>query len=626
MQFNDTAFSDTAFSNTANDYPADSCVHEMFAIQAARTPAATAVLFRDERHSYAGIDTAANRLAHVLVARGVRRGDLVGLFLERGPDLVVAMLAALKAGAAYVPADPAHPMARVSSLLDTAGVHTVVTGGPVASDLAAAGVTAPLLDVADPAVAAAPGTAPEVKGERARRSLRHVHLRFDRPPERRRRRPPFDPAHVLRPAVHPLRSRRGVFGGGAGVVGRVRAGAVLAAAARRRLCAATRAEPRPGADRLARRRARGDEPLAVGRPVRAPRRPAPGRVRSGQPGRHRRRRARARAGAQDPPGVSGAAARARLRAGGKHGVRQLPSGDGRRLRPAAAADRHPDREHDDPPARRPPPAGGAGRRRRAVHGRRRSGPRISRPAGADGERFVACRPAPASGCTGPATWCAGARRGAGIPRPGRRPGEDPGLPGRARRDRGGRCTPTPRSGRRSCIAREDRPGDKRLVAYIVRARSRRRRHGRGVACTGSDSGLPEYMVPAAFVVLDALPLTANGKLDRARPARARPACAASQAARPAPSARRSCAGSSPRCSASPASAWHRHRRRLLRPRRALAARRPADQPDPAALGVELPLRALFDAPTVAELADHARRRPERPARVVPHATGLWSSA
>ncbi|MEE1752942.1 amino acid adenylation domain-containing protein, partial [Streptomyces sp. SP18CS02] len=125
----------TTWNDTAAGYPHDRCLHDLFAAQAARTPHATAVISGDERIGYAELDARANRLAHHLIGLGVTRGDLVGVLVERGPDLVTGILAALKCGAAYVPLDPDHPDDRIRSIVEGAGVHTAVTHSRLAGRL-----------------------------------------------------------------------------------------------------------------------------------------------------------------------------------------------------------------------------------------------------------------------------------------------------------------------------------------------------------------------------------------------------------------------------------------------------------------------------------------------------------
>ncbi|MDX2291130.1 MULTISPECIES: non-ribosomal peptide synthetase, partial [Streptomyces] len=103
------------------------CVHEVFEEQAARTPDATAVVFEGRGTAYGELNARANRLARHLTARGVRRGDTVGVLLERDTELVVAVLAVLKAGAGYTLLDPGLPAERVRAVASLAGTAHVVT-------------------------------------------------------------------------------------------------------------------------------------------------------------------------------------------------------------------------------------------------------------------------------------------------------------------------------------------------------------------------------------------------------------------------------------------------------------------------------------------------------------------
>jgi non-ribosomal peptide synthetase component F len=99
----------TGSASVLADRPADRCVHEIFAEQAARAPGRTAVACGTTRLTYAELDARANRVAHALAERGAGPDTLVGLCLDRGADLVVAVLGILKAGGAYLPLDPGTP-------------------------------------------------------------------------------------------------------------------------------------------------------------------------------------------------------------------------------------------------------------------------------------------------------------------------------------------------------------------------------------------------------------------------------------------------------------------------------------------------------------------------------------
>ncbi|MFE6871593.1 amino acid adenylation domain-containing protein, partial [Kitasatospora sp. NPDC057692] len=102
-------------------------VHELFEDQAARTPDSPAVSFAGTTLTYAELNARANRIAHALIARGAGPETLVGLGLERGIELVPALLGILKSGAAYLPLDPANPADRIAYIVDDARAPLIVT-------------------------------------------------------------------------------------------------------------------------------------------------------------------------------------------------------------------------------------------------------------------------------------------------------------------------------------------------------------------------------------------------------------------------------------------------------------------------------------------------------------------
>ncbi|WP_158566872.1 non-ribosomal peptide synthetase family protein [Actinomadura craniellae] len=122
------------------DAPADERVGrepvaEIFQRQARRTPDATAVEFEDRALTYRELNESANRLARALRGRGAAAGARVGIFLDRGPEMIVALLAVLKSGAAYVPLDPAYPQDRIEYMLADSAASVVVTCGSLAGRL-----------------------------------------------------------------------------------------------------------------------------------------------------------------------------------------------------------------------------------------------------------------------------------------------------------------------------------------------------------------------------------------------------------------------------------------------------------------------------------------------------------
>ncbi|MGC9437403.1 amino acid adenylation domain-containing protein [Streptomyces sp. WG5] len=142
-------------SGPVTDFTRDSTVHALFEKQAARTPNAVAVLADDPADSltFAQLDAWANHVAHQLRGDGVATGDRVAVAVERGPQLVVAVLGALKAGAAYVPVDPSHPVERIRFLLTDSGATSVLLGTTVSERVVGDTVAVRRLD-------AAPGAGP----------------------------------------------------------------------------------------------------------------------------------------------------------------------------------------------------------------------------------------------------------------------------------------------------------------------------------------------------------------------------------------------------------------------------------------------------------------------------------
>ena len=138
-------------------------VHAMVSAQAARTPDAAAVEWRGERVTYAELEARANRLAHRLVRMGVEPDARVAVSMERSIDLVVSVLAVLKAGGCYVPVDPSYPADRVAYMLEDSGARVVLTTTASAARLPAARAALLRVDAERAALAAEPAQAPRVE-------------------------------------------------------------------------------------------------------------------------------------------------------------------------------------------------------------------------------------------------------------------------------------------------------------------------------------------------------------------------------------------------------------------------------------------------------------------------------
>jgi amino acid adenylation domain-containing protein len=112
---------------TKSEYPQTMCLHQLIEAQAKRTPDAIAVVMGKEQISYRALDKKANQLANYLQQRGVGPETLVGVFLERSIDMVIVLLGVLKAGGAYIPLDPAYPSERIAFILEDAGAKVLLT-------------------------------------------------------------------------------------------------------------------------------------------------------------------------------------------------------------------------------------------------------------------------------------------------------------------------------------------------------------------------------------------------------------------------------------------------------------------------------------------------------------------
>ena len=150
------------WNDTAAAVPAAGGVHELVAARAAACPDAAAVVCGDAVVTYGELEARAGRLAGYLRAAGAGPETVVGLCLERGADVVAAVLAVWKAGAAYLPVDPAWPAERVAFVLADSRAGMVITTSAIAGDLPAGRV--PVLAVDDPVVAARVAAGPVVAG------------------------------------------------------------------------------------------------------------------------------------------------------------------------------------------------------------------------------------------------------------------------------------------------------------------------------------------------------------------------------------------------------------------------------------------------------------------------------
>jgi amino acid adenylation domain-containing protein len=115
------------WNNTHADYPRDKCMHELFEQRVSETPGAIAVVCGSQQLTYQELNQRANQLANYLRRLGAGPGGLVGLCMYRSLEMIIGILGTLKAGAAYVPLDPAYPQKRLASMLEEVDFHVLLT-------------------------------------------------------------------------------------------------------------------------------------------------------------------------------------------------------------------------------------------------------------------------------------------------------------------------------------------------------------------------------------------------------------------------------------------------------------------------------------------------------------------
>ncbi|MEH2285638.1 MAG: non-ribosomal peptide synthetase [Nostoc sp.] len=115
------------WNHTQTDYPQQACIHQLFEAQVEKTPDAVALIFNNQHLTYRDLNIRANQLAQHLQSLGVGAETLVGICIERSLEMVVALLAILKAGGAYIPLDPGYPQERLAFMLSDTHVSVLLT-------------------------------------------------------------------------------------------------------------------------------------------------------------------------------------------------------------------------------------------------------------------------------------------------------------------------------------------------------------------------------------------------------------------------------------------------------------------------------------------------------------------
>lgn len=125
------------WNGTQREYPRHLCIHHLIGEQIERTPGAVAIEFEGERLTYEDLDRRAAQVAASLLAKGVGRGTVVGMFMERSPDMLVGLLGILRAGGVYLPMDPSFPAERLAFMIEDSRTRVILTQTRLISTLPA---------------------------------------------------------------------------------------------------------------------------------------------------------------------------------------------------------------------------------------------------------------------------------------------------------------------------------------------------------------------------------------------------------------------------------------------------------------------------------------------------------
>src|SRR5947209_14000299 len=136
--------------------------HQLFEAQVRHAPNATALVFENQELTYAQLNARANQLAHYLSSLGARPGEFVGIFMDRSPEMIVAVLGILKCGAACIPLDPAYPKERLAFMLEDSGAPVIVSQQAQAAMLPASSTRLVCLDSEWQTISKEPEDAPQV--------------------------------------------------------------------------------------------------------------------------------------------------------------------------------------------------------------------------------------------------------------------------------------------------------------------------------------------------------------------------------------------------------------------------------------------------------------------------------